>query len=192
MSVKSDAETSRRDGDHYKLSWANHWVQGWPIVISSTVVIVCPAYFFLRFGGSSLKFGILGGVLGLLLILIPFLVLHVRYTNLSKGIVLKVDSQRISITYRSTTTVVGWDEVQSMEITETRSQMRGSLQWYPWDSYSFATIRLVDERTIVIPSLLAPRLDLPAGRISVQRRGVFYAWPPKAVALQVCGALKSS
>ena len=170
---------SANDKARFELGWRNHWLQAWPILIHSTVLLLCPAYFYVKFGPESLSYALKAAVVILLVVLIPHVIIHVRYTLLCVGTVIEMDRVRLLIRSRTSSICVRWSDVERVVVTQTRAQQNGALQWFPWDSYCYATILCKDGRKFVVLSLLVPRLEMPFGKKKVESSGVLYAWPPR-------------
>ena len=164
----------------------DHFRQSWHVLIHASVLIVCPLYFVSRFGEESLGFAIKAAVIILLVVLVPHAVLHARYTLAERGTRISFDkrSRRVRYEIGDQTADFSLNEIDAVKVVRSRALANRDLQWFPWDSYCYALIKLRDGRQILVTSLLVPDLEFPIKMPNETQRLAIYCCPSSSTKLK--------
>ena len=81
----------------FRTTWKNHIRQAWPIIVYAALPVIVPIYLHFRheIEDVTLATAITSGFFGL--ILVPHLLIHVRYTKVSRGVIVDFDLSLIHI-----------------------------------------------------------------------------------------------
>ena len=164
----------------YHASLTSHVRQGWPILIYALLLPGVPLYVHYVHGIEDLRFTILVTAAFFLLILVPHLLIHLRYTFLSSAVSVEfIDQpQEIVVKFGDQTKVIHNVDIETVDLVIPRSLARKEVFVYPWQLYGYAIINLRSGEKVLITSLVVPRLKFPFKLQNVNIRESLYCWPP--------------
>lgn len=171
---------SRDRLERYILTAKSHWNQAWPIVVHSLILIIGPLYFYYEFGEEELAFGITFSAIAFLVVLLPHLAIHLRYTALSRGVTVLIDRKSRKLVYekRGNMLTLHSNNTASVVNVMPRAMANASvLRWFPWDNYNYLIVETIDGERIILTSLLMPKVELPFRVKNEVKRKTVYSWP---------------
>lgn len=164
----------------YQITLIRHFDQCWQIFLHSFILVLIPAYFLYAFGRDSLTFAISAASIAFLLVFIPHLFIHIKYYILNKGMTIEfnVKSRTIKVMMDGGEEVlVKNQDIENVETIVSRAKFKNTLQWYPWDNYSYSIIHLKSGEKILVTSLLIPHLVWPFKLARESITPSFFCWP---------------
>jgi len=96
-------------------------------------------------------------------IVVPHVVLHLRYLRLSRGQAIVFDSARRAVLFRGPDGEI-WikdEDIQEIQITLSPTLKSGALVWFPWQEYCYAVVVLRSGGRLLITCLTVPGLRWP-------------------------------
>jgi len=112
---------------------------------------------------------------------IPLLVLHLRYAIENKGMSFSYEpnGRTISVIRKGKNERFPLSELAELRSYKTRSLMKKSSLFFPWDSSCFSVLRFTDGQEFIITSLMVPFLIWPfdyPGEVTLPK---VFCWPRK-------------
>ena len=141
--------------------------------------IIVPVYLHRAHGIDDLAFVVWVSLSFFGLVFVPHLLIHLRYTRVSSGQRFQFDIRDRSITARLGADQRKFDksEIVRTELIVPRSLARKEIIVYPWQQYGFARLYMNSGETILITSLVLPRLQFPFELQNVNVHEKLYCWP---------------
>ena len=162
----------------FSIGFSNHCIQSWHILIHASVFFVFPSYFKLQYGDESMDFAYKAAWFAFIVVFIPHVILHFRYWWVNWRVTVAFNKSSFSLSLRGEKLDFSYSEIDSVELVESNASANNTLQWFPWDGYSYAKISLSRGGVVVVTSLLVPHLNIPYDLPRGKRLKTFYCWPP--------------
>lgn len=120
------------------------------------------------------------------LVFIPHVLIHVRYSIVSRrsSIEFRADSNVIIFRSNGTTKLISEDDIQSVDMVLPRSLARNEIAAYPWQLYGYAILNLTSGEKLLVTSLLVPELAFPFEFRNLNTQEGLYCWPPNVPCLE--------
>jgi hypothetical protein len=137
----------------------NHFLQIWPVFIYMIAFIAMPFYFMNRYKGETLDLIYSLGIGVLFVLIIPMLVLHIRYYTLNRNVTIELSSKSLfSINHLKITKRINKTDIKTINIYMSYSAYYHGLRVLPMDNYFYGFITLSSGEEILITTLLDPEL----------------------------------
>ncbi len=142
----------------FKIKGKSHWRQIGPACIVFLVLPFIPWYFALEFGPDSLHFAFWVCLIFFLVFLLPIVTIHLNYFLVNKNYSVEFSKKKIKIvnTKKNAVDEIPYSDIESIRICQSFAKHRGSIQFVPWDDYSFMRIIRKSGKPVTITSLLVP------------------------------------
>ncbi|MCL6417710.1 hypothetical protein MIB92_18770 [Aestuariirhabdus sp. Z084] len=163
----------------FHIGFGNHFIQSWHILIHATVFFLFPWYFKLQYGDESVDFAYKAALYAFLIVFIPHMILHLRYWWINHGMAIEFKKNTISLSLRDRNFDFKYSDIEFVELVESNASANNTLQWFPWDSYSYAKLCLSSGEVVVVTSLLVPHLKIPFKLPRTKLVKATFCWPSK-------------
>ena len=165
---------------NYRLGHRAHYHQAWPILFAFSLLFVLPMFAYYRSGIESVRLAVVVSWVAFLVVFIPHLAIHLKYTRINDWWFICFDLRRkeIELQGRPGSFKILRRDIKSVVSNKPRAMAnRSMLRGFPWDSYCYAVIELYDGRRFIISSLMIPELfwDFRLRNETVKKR--FFCWP---------------
>ncbi len=165
-----------QSGRAIQINLYSHFVQSWHILIHATVIFIFPLYFKIQYGDDSLQFAYKAALIAFGIVFVPHTFLHIRYWIVNKGMEITFSKGGFLIKFKGRQLNIAYNEIEKVEVVESKASANKSLQWFPWDGYSYAKIKTKNGEVIVVTSLLLPHLDFPVKLPRVNFISSYFCW----------------
>ena len=146
----------------YRVNFYAHLRQSWPVFLFLLVSPLLYYFFYFQFGQESVSFALYAAIVAFATSFLPQLVIHLRYLNLNQGMSFQIIGEnRFMLTNKGGERIeFSNNEVISAITVASFAEAKNSLQFWPWQGYSFTSLTLESGKEIIITSLLVPLIDL--------------------------------
>lgn len=162
------------------ITFRNHIKQAWPIALILIGFVLLPSIGFYKAIGIGEVFSVKQGLIISSIIFLPQFLLHVIYYYLNQGISLEIFSRKKSFKYclEENCREIYYDDISKIKVVLNRAVYRNSLQWFPWQSYSYVVITTYEGEDIVLTSLLVDDIGWLYDSDKTEVKATTYCWPP--------------
>jgi hypothetical protein len=144
---------------NYKITLKSHLVQIWPIFIYLSAALLLPLYFSGKYKAETIE--TITHFSGLLLafLIIPMLILHLRYFMLNRESLIEEKSKNIfSLKIQDLELSVKTIDIEKIDIYKSVSAYYKGFRVLPVDNYFYGVIKLKSGQDIIITTLIDPEL----------------------------------
>ena len=125
--------------------------------IFNTTLCASFIYFFFDELGDTVAY--LGGFF-FLLFLLPVIIIHYNYYQISRNYIYEFTENYIIITKGEDELTINIDEIESVEFAMTANQIKKSgLRKFPFEGYYYASIKLKSSPPVILTCLICPQLE---------------------------------